>query len=210
MRSNQDRVAGPDVSHGRVHESHARSSGRARRSRELRRREAQAVHGAGPEVRRAECRRRVRGDDRRGLAPGCTLLRTSMRGSAVELSARLKRSDLAGVELDVAGAFGTAPAASSKLIGAFNAENLLSALGALVAQGMPLPAACAALGAAQAGAGPHGSARRPARSAVGRRRLRAHARRAAARARRRSRPPSPASSSAFSAAAAIAIAASGR
>jgi UDP-N-acetylmuramoyl-L-alanyl-D-glutamate--2,6-diaminopimelate ligase len=71
-----------------------------------------------------------------------------MRSSSVELWARLKRADLTGVELDVAGAFGTGRL-TSKLIGAFNAENLLSALGALVAQGMSLPAACAALGAAQ-------------------------------------------------------------
>jgi UDP-N-acetylmuramoyl-L-alanyl-D-glutamate--2,6-diaminopimelate ligase len=82
------------------------------------------------------------------LAPGCTLLRTSTRGSAVELSARLKRLGLGGVELDVAGKFGTARL-TSKLIGAFNAENLLSALGALVAQGMALRAACAALGEAR-------------------------------------------------------------
>jgi len=81
------------------------------------------------------------------LAPGCTILRTSMRGP-VELTARIKRADLSGLELDVAGAFGTSRL-TSKLIGAFNAENLLSALGALVAQGMALPAACAALGAAQ-------------------------------------------------------------
>jgi UDP-N-acetylmuramoyl-L-alanyl-D-glutamate--2,6-diaminopimelate ligase len=82
------------------------------------------------------------------LAPDCTLVRTSLHSSAVELSARLKRSDLSGLELDVAGKFGTARLAS-KLIGAFNAENLLSALGALVAQGMKLPAACAALGEAR-------------------------------------------------------------
>jgi UDP-N-acetylmuramoyl-L-alanyl-D-glutamate--2,6-diaminopimelate ligase len=81
------------------------------------------------------------------LAPGCAILRTSMR-SPVELTARIKRADLSGLELDVAGAFGTSRL-TSKLIGAFNAENLLSALGALVAQGMALPAACAALGAAQ-------------------------------------------------------------
>jgi UDP-N-acetylmuramoyl-L-alanyl-D-glutamate--2,6-diaminopimelate ligase len=81
------------------------------------------------------------------LPAGCTLLRTSLRSSAVELSARLERSDLAGVELDVSGRFGTARLAS-KLIGAFNAENLLSALGALLAQGMTLPAACDALSAA--------------------------------------------------------------
>ncbi len=82
------------------------------------------------------------------VAPDCVLLRTSLRSSAVELSARLKRSDLGGLELDVAGKFGTARLAS-KLIGTFNAENLLSALGALLAQGMKLPAACAALGEAR-------------------------------------------------------------
>jgi UDP-N-acetylmuramoyl-L-alanyl-D-glutamate--2,6-diaminopimelate ligase len=84
----------------------------------------------------------------RSLPAGCTLLRTSVRTSAVELSGRLKRSDLAGVELDIAGKFGTGRIAS-KLVGAFNAENLLSALGALLAQGMTLSAACAALNAAK-------------------------------------------------------------
>ena len=83
-----------------------------------------------------------------GLAPGCKLLRTSVRGSATELTARLERSDLGGVELAVSGKFG-AGRFTSKLIGAFNAENLLSALGALLAQGMALPAACAALAAAK-------------------------------------------------------------
>jgi UDP-N-acetylmuramoyl-L-alanyl-D-glutamate--2,6-diaminopimelate ligase len=83
-----------------------------------------------------------------GLAPSCKLVRTSVRSSAVELSARLERSTLGGVELAVGGKFGTARLAS-KLIGAFNAENLLSALGALLAQGMTLPAACAALAAAK-------------------------------------------------------------
>jgi UDP-N-acetylmuramoyl-L-alanyl-D-glutamate--2,6-diaminopimelate ligase len=83
-----------------------------------------------------------------GLPPGCKLIRTSSRGAAVELSARLKRSDLSGVELEINGKFGAARLVS-KLIGSFNAENLLSALGALVAQGMPLAAACAALGNAK-------------------------------------------------------------
>jgi len=83
-----------------------------------------------------------------GLAPTCTLLRTSLRSTGVELSGRLKRAGLAGVELDIAGKFGTARL-KSKLIGAFNAENLLSALGALLAQGMAVEHACAALGAAQ-------------------------------------------------------------
>ena len=98
-----------------------------------------------------------------GLAPGCTLVRTSLRSSSVELSARLERSGLSGVELAVAGKFGSARL-SSKLIGAFNAENLLSALGALLAQGMRLPAACARLAAAKPAPGRMevlGGARRP-------------------------------------------------
>jgi UDP-N-acetylmuramoyl-L-alanyl-D-glutamate--2,6-diaminopimelate ligase len=83
-----------------------------------------------------------------GLAPGCTLLRTSLRSSGVELFARVKRAGLDGVELDIGGKFGTARLAS-KLIGEFNAENLLSALGALLAQDVALKPACAALGAAR-------------------------------------------------------------
>ncbi len=82
------------------------------------------------------------------LAPGCTPIRTSLRSSGVELYARLKRAALDGMELDVGGKFGTARLAS-RLIGAFNAENLLSALGSLMAQGMSLKSACAALGAAR-------------------------------------------------------------
>jgi UDP-N-acetylmuramoyl-L-alanyl-D-glutamate--2,6-diaminopimelate ligase len=84
----------------------------------------------------------------KGLAPECKLLRTSLRNPSVEVSARLRRCDLSGVELEVSSRFGAARL-KSKLIGAFNAENLLSALGALLAQGMVLPDACAALGAAK-------------------------------------------------------------
>lgn len=79
---------------------------------------------------------------------GCTLVRTSARGSIAELSARLKRADLAGVDLEISGSFGSARL-RSKLIGQFNAENLMSALGALVGQGLSLREASAALGAAQ-------------------------------------------------------------
>jgi UDP-N-acetylmuramoyl-L-alanyl-D-glutamate--2,6-diaminopimelate ligase len=82
------------------------------------------------------------------LAPGCELIRTSLRSAAVELWARLKRTDLSGLELDVGGRFGSGRLVST-LIGSFNAENLLAALGALVAQGMSVTAACAALGAAR-------------------------------------------------------------
>jgi UDP-N-acetylmuramoyl-L-alanyl-D-glutamate--2,6-diaminopimelate ligase len=54
--------------------------------------------------------------------------------------------------LDVDGAFGKARL-SSTLVGDFNAENLLVALGALLASGQPLDAACAALGAARGAPG---------------------------------------------------------
>ena len=86
------------------------------------------------------------------LPLGCKLIRTSLRGATAELTARLRRTDLAGVDLDIAGAFG-AGRLTSRLIGTFNAENLLGALGALLAQGLPLEAACAALGAATAAPG---------------------------------------------------------
>jgi UDP-N-acetylmuramoyl-L-alanyl-D-glutamate--2,6-diaminopimelate ligase len=82
------------------------------------------------------------------LPEGCVLLRTSSRGAVAEISARSLRSDLSGIDLDVGGAYGTARL-RSPLIGDFNADNLLSALGALVAQGMELAAACAALGRAR-------------------------------------------------------------
>ena len=83
------------------------------------------------------------------LAPAAAPIRTSRaqlgrraRGAARAL--RLERASSSRSR----GKFGAARL-TSKLIGAFNAENLLSALGALLAQGMPLPAACAALAAAK-------------------------------------------------------------
>ena len=83
------------------------------------------------------------------LAVGCDLIRTTVRGArGADLSARLKRADLEGLSLEITGRWGAARLVS-KLIGDFNAENLLGALGALLAQGVSLPAACAALGAAQ-------------------------------------------------------------
>jgi UDP-N-acetylmuramoyl-L-alanyl-D-glutamate--2,6-diaminopimelate ligase len=86
------------------------------------------------------------------LPPGCELIRTSLRGAAAELIGRLRRTDLRGVDLEISGDFGSARL-QSKLIGTFNAENLLAALGALLAQGVPLHAACTALGAARAAPG---------------------------------------------------------
>ncbi len=82
------------------------------------------------------------------LPRGCELLRTSTRGAGAELVGRVRRSDLAGVDIEISGKFGVGRL-QSKLIGTFNAENLLSALGALLAQGIPLRLACAALGAAK-------------------------------------------------------------
>ena len=41
-----------------------------------------------------------------GLAPACKLIRTSLRISGVELSARLERSTLSGVDLSISGQFG--------------------------------------------------------------------------------------------------------
>jgi UDP-N-acetylmuramoyl-L-alanyl-D-glutamate--2,6-diaminopimelate ligase len=82
------------------------------------------------------------------LPHGCVPIRTSLCGAAVELSARLTRCDFRGLELDITGEFGAGKLVSP-LIGAFNAENLLVALGALLAQGMAMPAACAALGVAK-------------------------------------------------------------
>jgi UDP-N-acetylmuramoyl-L-alanyl-D-glutamate--2,6-diaminopimelate ligase len=86
------------------------------------------------------------------LPAGCALVRTSVRGAPAELSARILRSDLAGLELDVAGEYGAARLRSS-LVGAFNADNLLSALGALVTLGTDLPAACSMLARARAAPG---------------------------------------------------------
>jgi UDP-N-acetylmuramoyl-L-alanyl-D-glutamate--2,6-diaminopimelate ligase len=86
------------------------------------------------------------------LQAGCELIRTSMRGAAAELVGWLRRADLAGVDLEIGGKFGSARL-HSRLIGAFNAENLLAALGALLAQGVPLAEACVALGAAKAAPG---------------------------------------------------------
>ena len=54
---------------------------------------------------------------------------------------------MSGLDLEIAGNFGVGRL-TSRLIGEFNAENLLCALGALLAQDMALPAACEALGAA--------------------------------------------------------------
>lgn len=66
-----------------------------------------------------------------------------------DIGAEVVTNALAGVELRVFGRYGDA-VLRSPLIGAFNAENLLVALGVLCAWDMPLEAACDALGACSA------------------------------------------------------------
>ena len=98
------------------------------------------------------------------LPRGCELMRTSTRGAGAELIGRVRRSDLAGLDLEIAGKFGSARL-RSKLIGTFNAENLLRALGALLAQG------CRCGGAARRSA-PRSRRRAAWRCSAGRRRSR--------------------------------------
>jgi UDP-N-acetylmuramoyl-L-alanyl-D-glutamate--2,6-diaminopimelate ligase len=87
------------------------------------------------------------------LGLGCELIRTTLRGAhGADLSGRLRRADLEGLALDITGRFGGARL-TSRLIGDFNAENLLCALGALLAQGISLQSACDALAEAQAAPG---------------------------------------------------------
>lgn len=70
----------------------------------------------------------------------------------VDLEAELEDRGLAGIALELSGRFGRARL-ESPLIGDFNAENLLVALGILLAWDVPLEAACTALEAACAAPG---------------------------------------------------------
>ena len=80
------------------------------------------------------------------LAPGVRLIRVAAAdvGDA-DIAARVRSHGLAGLELELRGRYGDARL-RSPLIGTFNAENLLVALGVLVAWDLPLGDACAALG----------------------------------------------------------------
>jgi UDP-N-acetylmuramoyl-L-alanyl-D-glutamate--2,6-diaminopimelate ligase len=81
------------------------------------------------------------------LGAGTVLLGTSLRGApGAALSARVDDRGLGGLALDVSGRFGAASLASS-LIGEFNAENLLVALGVMLGWGLPLAESAAALSA---------------------------------------------------------------
>jgi len=65
-------------------------------------------------------------------------------GVAADIEGRIVRRDLAGLAIEVSGAASTGRVESA-LIGDFNAENLMLALGILTASGCALDAACAAL-----------------------------------------------------------------
>ena len=90
----------------------------------------------------------------RRLAPGVRTVRTSVGARApAELTATIEASGLDGLALAVKARLpGERPASAalaSPLIGDFNAENLLLAVGVLVALRVPLDDACAALGKAR-------------------------------------------------------------
>ena len=94
------------------------------------------------------------------LPVGCERIRTTVRGArGAELSARLKRADLDGLDLEISGRFGDARLVS-KLIGDFNAENLLGALGRAARRRHAAPGGLRRARERPGGARPHGSARR--------------------------------------------------
>ena len=87
------------------------------------------------------------------LPTSCDLIRTTIRGvRGADLSARLKRADLDGLTLEISGRFGSARLVS-RLIGDFNAENLLAALGLLLGLGMPMEELAAAASLARGAPG---------------------------------------------------------
>jgi len=80
------------------------------------------------------------------------VLGVGLHAEDADITGTLLASDLGGIELDIGGRHGRARLAS-RLVGDFNAENLLVALGVLVAAGRALPEACAALADCAAPAG---------------------------------------------------------
>ena len=83
------------------------------------------------------------------LRPDVLRVRTSLAGADAELTARSRSLGLSGLDLDVTGRFGAANL-RSRLIGDFNAENLLLALGSLLGWDVSMADAAAALAAATA------------------------------------------------------------
>jgi len=84
------------------------------------------------------------------LRPGVRKITVALgAGSGAAIEALPTSRGLAGLDLEIRGSHGRARM-RSQLLGAFNAENLLVATGALVALGAPLGDAAAALGEAEA------------------------------------------------------------
>jgi UDP-N-acetylmuramoyl-L-alanyl-D-glutamate--2,6-diaminopimelate ligase len=80
------------------------------------------------------------------LHPGARILGVTLHDApAASVSGRLERAGLDGVDVAIGGRYGRARV-HAPLIGDFNAENLLIALGALLALDVPLQGACEALG----------------------------------------------------------------
>ena len=80
------------------------------------------------------------------MAASTRIVRTSLGRRDADLSGAFRARGLEGFELDITGAFGKASIRSA-LIGRFNAENVLLALGTLLAWEAPLEPAAAALAA---------------------------------------------------------------
>lgn len=84
------------------------------------------------------------------LVAGSARIGTSLRAAAgADLTGSVRDLGLQGLSIGVGGRFGRAQLRSS-LIGGFNAENLLLALGVLLAWDLPLDVCCAALSACPA------------------------------------------------------------
>ena len=80
------------------------------------------------------------------LAPSLERIRVSLRASSdAELGGALTSHGLDGIELALSGRYGSA-SLRSKLVGGFNAENLLLALGGLLAFDLPFAESVARLG----------------------------------------------------------------
>ena len=114
-----------------------------------------------------------------GLPRGCEVMRTSTRGARRRAPRRASRVEPRRSRSRVARQVRPGRLVSP-LVGEFNAENLLGALGALLARGSAAADCVRGARARPRGAGTSRGARRTAGDAVGRRRLCAHAGRARA------------------------------
>ena len=206
----QGRVNGVDVRRRALHQPHARPSRLPRDDGGVRRGQGAALRVAGPARRGDQRRRRVRPQPRSTRARARGQRVHHLRRSATADVARRRRVDATGDAASRStcrrrGARGDA--ARRALVGAFNAQNLLGVLGALLASDVAARRrARGARARSSRAAGPHAAPgrRRRSRSSSSTTRTRpTRSRRCSPRCARPSRAA--ASSSACSAAAAIAI-----